>query len=124
MELLNVSKKGFLDPKRIRTGSFYLCAAAMGAGSLLYLLGVLTLPYVLRRSGLILGLLMLILGYSTLYWSFQLIIETDNKTGGNSTMRQLYYSAGGKRLANFYDLTCIFTFFCTLLGNQIISTIT
>jgi len=67
---------------------------------------------------------MLVLGYCALYWSFQLIIETDSKTGGNSTIRQLYFSAGGRRLANLYDLTCVFTFFCILIGNQIISTFT
>ena len=32
MEHLQVSQKAFLDPKRIRTGAFYLTASGMGAG--------------------------------------------------------------------------------------------
>eukprot|EP00826_Nyctotherus_ovalis_P060132 TRINITY_DN8412_c0_g1_i5.p2 TRINITY_DN8412_c0_g1~~TRINITY_DN8412_c0_g1_i5.p2 ORF type:complete len:163 (-),score=15.36 TRINITY_DN8412_c0_g1_i5:1074-1562(-) len=122
MELLSVTQKGWLDVKRIRTGSLYLCTGALGAGIVDVSVGVLTLPFVMKQSGIILGLVMIILGYSAMYWSFQLIIEVDNKTGGNSTMRELYSSAGGKRLANFYDITCIFTFSCLLLSNQIIST--
>ena len=75
----------------------------------------------MKMVGFSLGTFMLLLGYLAVYWSFQLLIEADNKTGGHTDMRDLLLDTGGKKLANYYEIVCAFTLFCMILGNQIIS---
>jgi len=124
VEIIKKPPKAFFDPKRLRTNSFVLASSAIGAGilNIFYYLnkGVLALPYNLRISGLLLGVLMLIFGYITTYWSFVLMIEADNRTGGHKTIKELYTACGGKKLALVYDWFMIFTEFCSLVGNQMI----
>ncbi len=84
-------------------------------------LGVLALPYVLKMCGLILGVLMLFLGYFATYWSLQLIAEADCRTGGNATLKELYIKCGGSPLAKFYDSTIVFTQFCAQVGQSLVS---
>jgi hypothetical protein len=58
-----------MDKGSLRGSIFALCSSAIGSG-------VMTLPYVLQQSGLIIGLGFITLGAIAAYWSLNMIIET------------------------------------------------
>ncbi len=74
----------------IRGSIFALCATAIGAG-------VLTLPFVLKQSGWVLGLMFIIIGGVTGYISLNMIVvrAIENRCRNFS---QLAVLAGGNKL--------------------------
>ncbi len=84
-------------------------------------LGVLTLPYVCKLCGLGLGVTMLFLGYVATMWSFYMLMQANERTGGHKTYKDFCLACGGKKLFLGYDTVVIMTIFGSLLGYQVIS---
>lgn len=82
---------------------------------------MLSLPYVCKLCGLVLGLIMLILGYIATLWSFRLIISADVKTGGHRSIKDFCLKCGGPRLLKLYEIIVIFYLYGSMVGYQIIS---
>ena len=78
---------GPLNEGSIRGSIFSLCAVAIGSG-------VFSLPYVLAKSGLILGLILIILGYIGSYCSIYIIIRRSIQNNCTN-YSQLAIKAGG-----------------------------
>jgi len=102
-----------MEQGSVRGSMLALTATAIGGG-------VLSLPYVCQLCGLVLGIVMLILGYLATLWSFSLIISSDDKTGGHAGMKEFLESTVGKTSSRLYDLIAIFYLFGALTGYQII----
>jgi amino acid permease len=62
--------------------------------------GVLSLPFVLKTSGWILGTLLILIGAVTGYISMWMIIKRSIETGSKN-FSELAFKAGGKKLTIF-----------------------
>ena len=102
-----------MEPESVRGSMLALSATAIGGG-------VLSLPYVCKLCGFVLGLLMLAAGYLATLWSFRLIISADIKTGGQRSIKDFCLKCGGPRLLKVYEYVVIFYLYGSLVGYQII----
>ncbi len=103
-----------MEPDSVRGSMLALTVTAIGGG-------VLSLPYVCKVCGLVLGLVMLAAGYAASAWSFSLIIKTDIKSGGHKSFKEFCMATGGRKLMLFYNIAVFFTIYGTLIGYQVIS---
>ena len=104
---------GKMEPGSLRGSILALSVSAIGGG-------VLSLPFVCQLCGLVLGLLLLVLGYAASAWSFSMIIHADTKGGGFKTYKEFCSTIGGRSLTIIYNAAAIFTIYGALLGYQVI----
>ena len=90
---------GKMEQGSIRGSIFALCAVAIGAG-------VLSLPYVLRINGLILGTALIIVGAISGYYSMQMILIRSLDTGAKN-FSELAKLAGGKALTILLQISIL-----------------
>ena len=86
-----------------------------------FLIGALTLPYVLKLCGLIPGIIVLVLGYVGALWSFNLLLKADAKTGGHKTFKGFARACGGAPMKRYYNAIKMFCLYGSLLSYQIMS---
>jgi len=104
---------GKLQPESVRSSMLALSATAIGGG-------VLSLPYVCKLCGLVLGLFLLISGFIATLWSFTLIIQADIKSGGHKSFKDFCLKCGGPKLLKGYEYIAMFYLYGSLVGYQII----
>ena len=113
-----------MEPGSVRGSMLALAVTAIGGGNYISpksILGVLSLPYVCKLCGLVLGLIFLVLGYLASSWSFSLIIKTDAKAGGCKSFKEFCLNTAGPKVLAFYNYCVIATIYGTLIGYQVIS---
>lgn len=81
---------GKMEQGSIRGSIFALCAVAIGAG-------VLSLPFVLKTNGAILGTILIIIGAVSGYYSMEMILVRSIETRSKN-FSELAMKAGGKPL--------------------------
>ena len=104
---------GKLGKGSIRGSIFALCGAAIGSG-------VLTLSYVLRLSGLVLGTMLIIIGAFASYWSLCLIAKYAIKTN-TKNYSQLAHKAGGNCCQRFLQFTVLLSIFGACISFTIVA---
>ena len=116
---------GTMQPESVRGSMLALSATAIGGG-------VLSLPYVCRLCGLILGFGMLLLGFFATVWSFSLMISSDvrknaelrgegkDKKTGIRSIKEFCLQCVGPKMLKAYELIAIFYLYGSLVGYQII----
>eukprot|EP00919_Chromeraceae_sp_WS-2016_P039203 GHVR01093557.1.p1 GENE.GHVR01093557.1~~GHVR01093557.1.p1 ORF type:complete len:788 (+),score=212.97 GHVR01093557.1:48-2411(+) len=99
--------RGWLPAGSIRSSVFNITSATLGAG-------VLTVPYALRQTGLVLGISMLIILGMISTYSIQLIVHCVNFSD-LGTFEELSVAAGGKFMAGIVVFSIlIFCFGCAV----------
>ena len=109
-ERRNFSKRAFgkLGQGSLRGSIFALCASAIGSG-------VLSLPYVLRLNGWVMGLLLILIGgfgnkilliYSAAGWSLFMIAESAIKSNVKN-FSKLANFVGGLKLERFLQINIL-----------------
>jgi amino acid permease len=81
---------GKMEQGSIRGSIFALCAVAIGAG-------VLSLPFVLKTNGAILGTILIMIGAISGYYSMEMILVRSIETRAKN-FSELAMKAGGKPL--------------------------
>ncbi len=81
---------GPMNQGSLRGSIFALCAVAIGSG-------VLSLPFVLKQNGFILGTLLIMIGAVSGYFSMHMILVRSIETG-KKNYSELAFLAGGKPL--------------------------
>lgn len=104
---------GAMHQGSVRGSIFALCAVAIGSG-------VLSLPYVLVKSGWILGTLLIIIGATTGYLSMYMIIKRTLEHNVKN-FSELAFLAGGKKLSILLQISILSFMFGACLSYQIIS---
>jgi amino acid permease len=97
----------------IRGSIFALCAVAIGAG-------VLSLPYVLKVNGWVLGTLLIMIGAVSGYYSMYMILQRSIETGCKN-FSELAMKAGGKPLTILLQISILSFMFGACVSYQIIS---
>jgi amino acid permease len=117
----NVLRRTFMDRTFSKMGKgslrgsiFSLCASAIGSG-------VLSLPYVLRLCGWVLGLSFIFVGAIAAVWSNTILAElaVDNKL---ANLSQLAIKAGGTKLEKSLSWMILVYMFGSCISYQIIIT--
>lgn len=90
---------GPMEQGSIRGSIFALCAVAIGAG-------VLSLPYVLKMSGWVLGTLLIIIGAVSGYYSMYMILVRSIETKCKN-FSELAMKAGGKGLTVLLQISIL-----------------
>lgn len=104
---------GPMEQGSIRGSIFALCAVAIGAG-------VLSLPYVLKMSGWVLGTLLIIIGAVSGYYSMYMILVRSIETNCKN-FSELAMKAGGKGLTILLQISILSFMFGACVSYQIIS---
>jgi amino acid permease len=88
-----------MGPGSLRGSILNLCNTAIGAGMipLFTFIGVLSLPYVFKRSGFIVGFVFIFLAAIAAYQSLMLLVKLADKEKVNN-YSQLAARAGGPKL--------------------------
>lgn len=94
---------GKLSKGSLRGSIFSLCASAIGSG-------VLSLPYVFKLCGWVVGIMFLILGAVAAIWSLFLIVEASSKTNCKN-YSTLARKTGGIKLERFLQGNILFYMF-------------
>jgi amino acid permease len=89
-----------------------LCAAAIGSG-------VLSLPYVLRLNGWVLGVIFILVGAFAAAWSLFMIAESSIKANVKN-FSKLANHVGNKRLELFLQINTLIFLWGTCISYQII----
>jgi len=97
----------------IRGSIFALCAVAIGSG-------VLSLPFVLKQNGWILGTILIIIGAVSGYYSMHMILVRSIETG-KKNFSELSFLAGGKPLTILLQISILSFMFGACVSYQIIS---
>jgi amino acid permease len=100
----------------VRGSIFALCAVAIGSG-------VLSLPFVLKQNGWILGTLLIIVGAVSGYFSMHMILVRSIETG-KKNYSELAMLAGGKPLTILLQISILSFMFGACVSYQIISILT
>jgi amino acid permease len=103
-----------MEQGSIRGSIFALCAVAIGAG-------VLSLPYVLKINGCILGTALIIVGAISGYYSMEMILIRSLDTGSKN-FSELAIKAGGKGLTILLQISILSFMFGACVSYQIIIT--
>jgi len=90
---------GKMEQGSIRGSIFALCAVAIGAG-------VLSLPYVLKMSGWVLGTLLIIIGAVSGYYSMYMILVRSIESNCKN-FSELAMKAGGKGLTVLLQISIL-----------------
>jgi hypothetical protein len=90
---------GRMEQGSIRGSIFALCAVAIGAG-------VLSLPYVLKMSGWVLGTILIIIGAVSGYYSMYMILVRSIETNCKN-FSELAMKAGGKGLTVLLQISIL-----------------
>ncbi len=102
-----------MDPGSVSSAAISLAVSAVGAG-------LLSLPYLCKLCGLIPGLILLVIGYFLSLWSFNLIIRSDQKSGGHKSFKDYCMSMGGPKVMLVFNLSLLFTIYGAMFGYQVI----
>ena len=107
-----------MKPGSLRGSIFTLIASCIGVG-------ILTLPYICKMVGLIIGILLTTFGMLIAFWSFNMLIFS-SETIGTRRYLNLCKAAGGDKLGALYQAAiCIQQFgvvlSCQIIGGTIIS---
>eukprot|EP00347_Sterkiella_histriomuscorum_P008929 403343202 len=105
---------GPMQQGSLRGSIFALCAVAIGAG-------VLSLPYVLKQNGWILGTILILIGAISGYFSMQMIIQRSIETNSKN-FSELSHLAGGKPLTILLQISILSFMFGACVSYQIIIT--
>ena len=105
---------GPMEQGSIRGSIFALCAVAIGAG-------VLSLPYVLKINGCVLGTALIIVGAVSGYYSMEMILIRSLDTGSRN-FSELAKKAGGKGLTILLQISILSFMFGACVSYQIIIT--
>jgi amino acid permease len=97
----------------VRGSIFALCAVAIGAG-------VLSLPYVLRMSGWVLGTILIIIGAVSGFFSMYMILVRSIENNCKN-FSELSMKAGGKALTILLQISILSFMFGACVSYQIIS---
>jgi len=102
---MNMFQRTFrkMDKGSLRGSIFALCSSAIGSG-------VMTLPYVLKQSGLAVGLGLITLGAIAALWSLNMIIETSVKHGIKN-FTDLAQKSGGRGFRIFLEVILLIYLF-------------
>lgn len=103
---------GPIKPGSLRGSIFTLCAAGIGAG-------VLSMPYILKQSGFILGILIILIGAVSAYFSMRMVlVRAMQHKCKNYT--DLATKAGGKPLMMFLQISILMYIYGACLSYQIV----
>ena len=102
-----------MEQGSIRGSIFALCAVAIGAG-------VLSLPYVLKMSGWVLGTILIIIGAVSGYFSMYMILVRSIETKCKN-FSELAMMAGGRGLTILLQISILSFMFGACVSYQIIS---
>lgn len=114
MHRKNIFQRTFrkMDKGSLRGSIFALCSSAIGSG-------VMSLPYVLRQSGMALGLGLIVLGAISALWSLNMIIDTSVQHNIKN-FTDLAERSGGKHLRRLLEVILLIYLFGACVSFQII----
>ncbi len=108
-----IHERHFFSPGSIKASVFTLIVSIVGAG-------MLSLPFALQQSGLLIGIFLFIIGAVASYFSLRIIVVSASYSG-RSTYGTIAYALLGSRASVFIQIVLLLNMWGTIIGYLVAS---